>query len=135
MLDILEKLHKVNENDGNDDYEMDVDLSVYMEGLQDGEEHRYPDSIHMKYNIQVEYRSWGIKDISVIPREAVGFEVEIIDVNDDIVDTVNVELDFDQYSKISWVPGAGFAPESIEVTIKRDGTVTDIDFNFYYASH
>lgn len=133
MHDIFDKLHKVNEA-SEDTYEMDVDLVVLGDGFGD-ELPQYPDKIHMEYSIIVEFRSWGIKDISVIPRKADSFEVEVTDIEDNVVDTLNVELDFDQFPQVSWVPGAGFAPESLEVGVKRDGTVSGIDFNFYYASH
>lgn len=129
MRKILEKLTEAD----RDEFNMDVDVTLYVDGLEDGEESRVTDKVQLLYSIDIEFRSWGIKDILVIPRGYVEFEVEIMDVNDDLVDTLSVKLDFDNTDiPISWMSGDGYAPESLEVTIARDGTLTNAELNFYF---
>ena len=130
MRKILEKLTEAD----SDEFNMDVDITLYVEGLEDGEEHRVTDKVQLLYSIDVDFRSWGIKDISVIPRGLVEFEVEIVDVEDNLVDTLPVKLDFDDKDiPIIWMSGAGYAPESLEVAINRDGTLTKAELNFYFV--
>lgn len=127
MRELFEKLT-------DEEFNMDVDVTLYVEGLEDGEESRVTDKVQLLYSIDVDYRSWGIKDISVIPRGLVEFEVEIVDMEDNLVDTLLVKLDFDNTDiPIFWVSGAGYAPESLEVAVNRDGTLTKAELNFYFV--
>ncbi len=135
MREIVEKLSNLNEADEN--YSINVDtVSVYVDGLKDGEEEQSPDSIRISYDIEIEYRDWGIKDITVTPRGRVEFDVEIVDAEDNHVDTIEVLFDFDAVDwHIDWLPGSGYAAESLTIRINREGGVEDVAVGFYYPSH
>ena len=75
-----------------------------------------------------------IRDISVVPKGKVEFEVEIVDVNDRVVDTISVSVDIDDV-KLVWVSGSGYVPESLIVRVDRTGKVVDADLNFYFQDH
>lgn len=130
MQDIVEKL--LNEDDES---RHTVDLRVYVDGLEDGEESSYADEIELKYAIEIEQRNWGIKDIEVSMRGTVEFEVDILDVDDNVTDTIPVKFDFSEIDyQISWMKGAGYAPESLEVELSKDGKIIRVDVNFYYIT-
>ena len=133
MRNLFEKLTEADRAEQTD-FNMDVDVTLYVEGLEDGEESRVTDKVQLLYSIDIEFRSWGIKDILVVPRGVVEFEVEIVDGDDNLVDTLLVKLDLDNTDiPIIWMSGTGYAPESLEVVINRDGTLTKAELNFYFV--
>lgn len=132
MQDIYEKL-----NEADDNYTIEVDsVLVYVHDLKDGEESLGPDKVTMSFDIEIEYRSWGIKDITVTPRGRVNFEVEIVDADNNHVEDLEVDFDFvDVNYDIDWISGSGYTIESLTVEINRDGTVTSVTVGMYFPSH
>ena len=135
MRKILEQLTEADKT-GSEEFSYDTELTLYVDGLEDGEEASGPKEVNLTYSIYTEWRSWGLKDISVIPRGKVEFEVEIVDGEDRVVDTILVKLDLDDKDiPITWVDGASYVPESLEVIVDRDGTLTKAELNFYFQDH
>lgn len=132
MQDIYEKL-----NEADDNYTIEVDsVLVYVHDLKDGEESLGPDKVTMSFDIEIKYRSWGIKDITVTPRGRVNFEVEIVDADNNHVEDLEVDFDFvDVNYDIDWISGSGYTIESLTVEINRDGTVTSVTVGMYFPSH
>lgn len=133
MDDIFESMLRTDETE-SDEFRSDTDLTLYIDDLADGEEAHGPDSINLTYTIYVEFRSWGIKDIAVSSRGKIEFEVEIVDAEDNEVDTITVSIDAEDI-KLQWVSGAGYAPESLEVRADRTGKLIDAELNFYFQDH
>jgi hypothetical protein len=113
--------HLVNES-VRGDYEAGVDLSVTMEGkyvppdddightldMAGGIERNYaeemevisPKQVEIGFNIDIEYRSWGIKDIMVQPSGHGPIEVLLVDAETldeyNPIKTLDLEIDFSQ---------------------------------------
>ena len=135
MRDIYEKLVEEDGASPEDEFSMDVDLELHVEGLGDGEASSVPGKVSLTYRIELDWRSWGIKDINVAPLGEVEFEVEIVDVEDSPVDTIPVNIDFvDVDTALNWVAGHSYVPESLEVSINRSGEITGVELNFYFQS-
>lgn len=133
MQGIFEKLIEADKTE-QDEFSYDTELTLYVDGLEDGEEIRGPKEVNLTYAIYTEWRSWGLKDISVVLKGEVEFEVEIVDVDENVVDTITVSIDSDDV-KLVWVSGAGYVPESLEVRVDRTGKLIDADLNFYFQDH
>lgn len=134
MFDKL--LEKVNEQLGEEDFRSEVDLQVYVKDLEAGEDVNIYDVDRKKlltYTIDVEYRSWGIKDISVMPKGVIEFEVEIIDVDDKVVKTLPVKIDFSTVDcSIEWMEGKSYDPSDLEVYLTKDGKIEEVTLSFYF---
>ena len=132
MRDIYEKLNEADET-----YTVEVeDVFVEVDGLAENEDSRYSGSAQVSFDIDIDFRSWGIKDISIIPRDRVNFEFEIVDAEGNVVDTLEVDFDFvDVDWKIGWTSGSGYAIDSLEVLVNRDGTVKNVELIMYYPGH
>jgi len=134
MFDKL--LEKVNEQLGEEDFRSEVDLRVHVKDLADGEDANIYDVDKKKlltYSIDVEYRSWGIKDISVMPKGVIEFEVEILDADDKVVKTLPVKIDFSMVDcSIEWMEGKSYAPSDLEVYLTKDGKIEEITLSFYF---
>jgi len=134
MRDIYEKLTEEDGASPEDVASMDVDLELHVDGLGDGEAVSEPERVSLTYRIEVEWRSWGIKDINVTPIGEVEFEVEIVDdVNGNLIDTINVNFDMGDV-KIHWVQGHSYVPESFMVRVDRSGKLLEAELNFYFQS-
>lgn len=133
MREIYEKLVEEDGASPESGGSMDVDIELHVDGLGDGEAANGPEKVFLYYAIELDWRSWGIKDINVFPKGEVEFEVEIVDVDDNVVDTVNVSIDISDVG-ISWVQGHSYVPESLMVRIDRSGKLLETELNFYFQS-
>jgi len=133
MQDIFEKLIEADKTE-QDEFSYDTELTLYVDGLEDGEEAAGPKEVSLTYAIYTEWRSWGLKDISVILKGEVEFEVEIVDAEDNVIDTIIIRFDSDD-AKLMWVSGGSYVPESLEVRVDRTGKLIDADLNFYFQDY
>jgi len=132
MRDIYEKL---TEDSSEDQPHMDVVLILNVDGLGDGETAAGPETVPLAYDIEVDWRSWGIKDINVAPRGEIEFEAELIDVDDNVMDTITINLEFEAIEvDLQWIAGHSYVPESIEIRTDRSGKVLGVELNFYFQS-
>ncbi|MBE3101903.1 MAG: hypothetical protein IMZ47_06495 [Firmicutes bacterium] len=135
MRGIYEKLTEEDGASPEGQVGMEVDLVLDVEGLGDGETASGPGKIPLKYDIEVEWRSWGIKDINVSPRGEVEFEAEILDAEGNVRDTITVSFAFvDIDVDLRWVAGHSYVPESIEIKTDKTGAVLGVELNFYFQS-
>ena len=133
MRDILERLTETDKT-SQDEFSYDTELEVHVDGLEEGEESGGPKEVTLTYSIYTEWRSWGLKDISVVPKGKVEFEVEIVDVEGDVVDTLSISVDSDNIGLV-WVSGANYVPESFVVRVDRTGKLIEADLNFYFQDY
>jgi len=135
MREIYEKLVQEDAAASQDTYSSDVDLELYVDGLGEGEITVDPEKVSLTYSIELDWRSWGIKDINVAPKGKIEFEVEIVDVDDNVVDTIVVNIDFGSIdTDLVWAAGHSYVPESLVVRVDRSGRVLSTELNFYFQS-
>ena len=129
MDDLLNRLRKVNEaNDrGSSEYNStDVDLSVDMN--VDDVEVIAPDKLHLDYGFNLDWRTWGIKDIEI--------ELNVDPQFDVTVDGESIEITVPVASiNISWTPGKHYIPSILSVVIDRTGKVNSAELVVYYIEH
>lgn len=132
MFDKL--LEKISEQ-FDEGYKCDVTINAYVNGLKPGEVESVSDKKQqLIYDIEIECRSWGIKGIDVTPRGMVEFDIEILNVDDEVVDKIPVKIDFDIIDyDIEWQKGSGYAPDTMDVRLTRDGKIKEVTLNFFYV--
>lgn len=112
------------------DFIAEVDASVYMEGerqqgdpileVEDGK-------LRVVYNIDIEYRSYGIKEINAINFKLLPFnlvnlnleEPEVVVRNNDITDLSGIQMERSGEDE----EFGSFYPKSIELHIDNDGNI------------
>jgi len=111
------------------DFVADVDVDVYMEGDR-GYDEPLLDVVDRKlrvvYNIDVEYRSYGIKEINAINFRILPFELEDTNREDpevvmkqrDVIDASGMRVEHDSDSSFG-----SFYPKKIELHIDKGGNV------------
>ena len=111
------------------DFVADVDVDVYMEGDR-GYDEPLLDVVDRKlrvvYNIDVEYRSYGIKEITAINFKILPFELEDTNREDpevvmkqrDVIDASGMRVEHDSDSSFG-----SFYPKKIELHIDKGGNV------------
>lgn len=110
-------------NEANESYMADkVDLSVY-----DGDDNmEWGRTVRVKYNLDIEYRSWGIKDITPVIVD----DIEIVGWNQETGEETAITIlssDID----IEWVDADTYSPFELDVTLK-DGKVDAAVMTFGY---
>lgn len=142
-MDIFENLQRINEQE--DYYRNNVELTVDFEspapgvtGLDDDYYVEALDNVELQFDIDVEHRSWGIKDINVALRGVIDFEVIL---RSNLPDeegkevVIPVKIDFSEVdTEISWIEGSGIAPAELHVTLggEEGKEVTKVEVDFYY---
>lgn len=111
------------------DFVAEVDADVYMEG-QRNEGDPILDVVDKKlkvvYNIDVEYRSYGIKEITAINFRILPFELENLNLEEpevvlnqrEIVDVSGIKIEHERESSFG-----SFYPKRIELRIDNNGNV------------
>lgn len=111
------------------DFIAEVDADVYMEGERTSEEPLLDvvdRKLRVVYNIDVEYRSYGIKEISAINFRILPFELENLNMEDpevvmkqrEVLDASGMEVERDSDSSFG-----SFYPKKIELRIDKGGNV------------
>jgi hypothetical protein len=117
------------EQSGND-FMIEVDADVYMEGER-GSNEPILDVVGKKlkvvYNIDIEYRTYGIKEIIPSNFRILPFEIEDLNLEDpeivayqrDILDASNIQVE----RKGNESKYGAFYPDSIELVLDKEGKV------------
>lgn len=112
-----------------------IPVSIYMDGLEEGQETIIDsgEQVQLSYELEMDYRSWGIKDINVsgVRLDQDVLTVGIFDAEDNQVDEVEVRIDASQPT-ILWEPGSGYAPVMLIVRCDRKGNVSEVELHFFY---
>jgi len=119
----------INEADdrGSSEYNSsEIDLEINSgDGSVSG-----PDKIRIDYRFDLEWRSWGIKDIEIALNVNPQFDVTLLD-----GENSEVTVPFENIN-ITWVPGKHYIPLSLSVEIDEDsGDVKSADLNVSYIEH
>lgn len=130
-MELLNKL--LNEQEDNS-YQLEVPVTIYMTGV----DVEAPDKVLISYDIDIDFRSWGIKDINIFPRKISDFDITIVTWTDDAdkesEDVLPISIDLTKIEpSIYWTEGSGFAPSALEVHIDpKTKEVTEVEIEFYY---
>lgn len=109
-MDFIESLTK-ELMEASDTYSVKVDLDVMQPGMEI--EFGFPDQVEVKFEIDMDVRSWGIKDILVIPKGKVVIPLD--------VDGKDVEIEVDLETAVLEYEEADFiSPTELHVTIDKD---------------
>jgi hypothetical protein len=111
------------------DFIAEVDVDVYTEGDRTSEEPLLDvvdRKLRVVYNIDVEYRSYGIKEINAINFRILPFELEdtnreeseVVMTQREVIDASGIRVERDSDSSFG-----SFYPKRIELRIDRDGNV------------
>ncbi len=135
MDDLVEKLMNIKLNEEAEDnfYRINIPLNFNITDLPVDHE---VSSIkaNVSFEIEMEYRSWGIKDISIVPRGVVNFEIEITDTDDKVVNTISGKIDWLEVSyEFNWINGNAYTIEDLEVDMDMRGLVSKVTINAIYS--
>ncbi len=116
-----------------------VDLEVYVIDLDSaaGEDIEVAETVAMKFEIQMDHRSWGIKGIECVPKGNVRFHLKITAPDKDEYDATIFEKDLAvdlSDAEVELQPGHAYTPASLEVEVNRKGEVQKVLVTFYYIS-
>jgi len=137
-MDIFESFQKINEQE--DFYRNNVEVSVEFEspGLDDDQYVDVLDNVELQYSIDIEERSWGIKDIKVSLQGVVEFDIIIrsnLPDEEGKEKVIPIRIDFsDVTPEINWIEGSGIAPAELHVLVGGEGKVKHVEVDFYYWS-
>jgi len=84
-------------------------------------------NVIINYDINIEYRSWGIKDIDAVPRGQVELDIQV----DNKSEVITVNLDD---VKVYWVAGGAYAPLNLLVFLDEDFGVKEVSLKFMFIS-
>lgn len=117
-----------------DGYRAEVQVTIYASNyvkarnLGDIENN---DRVSVAYDIDIEFRSWGIKDITLSFRKPVTIHIVEQDLDSNVVGERDIEVDLST-AQIDWVEGDGYAPYELEVTLDAKGAASEVTMNCYY---
>lgn len=92
------------------------------------------DKVSIFFDLELDYRSWGLKDVSVSFSEPVSVYAESFDTySGESRGTKEFSIDLNKYiSSIDWVAGSSFVPVSLEVYLRPDETIETAVLVFSY---
>ena len=74
------------------------------------------------FYIDMEYRSWGLKGISVFFRDKITLAYTVVNQDTDAAEDKEVEIDLSNL-KVEWEPSGYYGPDSMYITLNADGSV------------
>lgn len=90
------------------------------------------DNVYLEYSLDVESRSWGIKNIDFsMLTESVEIEYETTDGDDENEGSIIVPL---EEMNIEWTAGRVYIPEKLVVELNEDGSLQDVTLLMYYIA-
>lgn len=95
-------------------YSSEVALDLTIKSGDKIEDASHPHKIMVHYEIEIEYRSWGIKGVELYVTEPVTIEYET-----DSGESKSITIEPDRI-EVGWEPGAHVAPYQLEVWLEGD---------------
>jgi len=128
----MERLIKQLNEQSDNLYTSQIDVSLMIEGT--AEDVEYSDKVTIKYRIGIEYRSWGIKDISIYAIEPI--EIEYMVEGETSYTTLKLDIsELRDTNKLleEWVAGGGYFIDSIDIYLNKDRSVRNVTLESVYA--
>jgi hypothetical protein len=141
MDELLRETMSVNEAET---YRHNVRLTLHFEDIQEGmpalDDDEFvdaPDTVDIEFDIDIDFRSWGIKDINVNFRGGLDFEIGVRSSlpGETKEEVIPIKVDFEETPpQILWVDGSGYTADEVHVTIsgKEGYPVKSVEVDFYY---
>lgn len=119
-MGLYDNLKKVHEQEDKLFYS-NVRVDIYHAGAQNKMIDVADGSVRVEYQIEIEYRDFGIKDINVYPEGEVTIEAEIVDEkNNKTPMTIKVDM---SKVRVEWQEGSGIQPLSMDIAVNENGEV------------
>jgi hypothetical protein len=120
--------------DSSEYYHADVELDINIQNKLKGVyyEIEAPKEVAIAYGMELEYRSWGIKDLNVTVKNTIEFDLIIIPEGKDEGKEVHIKIEPLDIKKISWVEGRSYTPSSLDVELDPEGKVVSVELFMYY---
>lgn len=112
-----------------DEYQREVELDFTVDGIDTDVE--VASKVLLKYTLEIDYRSWGIRDI--VPSFAFPVTITYLIEGEEKERTVVVDL---KEADISFIEGDAWTPLKLNVRVDKDGKVLskEIDMAFIHPS-
>ena len=136
-MDIYAESRKLQEAS---DYRMTTKVQVNVYPLNSDRDVDINESdVEITWDMEPEYRSWGMKGIDVTLRDTVTVLYTENIYTDDDEESVDKEIEIDlssiDHKNINWTPGSHVLPTALTVYLNEDGSVnyekTSIDFDYW----
>ena len=113
-----------------DGYQTEVKVYVSYPGDKDFD---WKDKTVIKYDIDVEHRSWGLKGITLSFSKP--FEVEVWERDGDgnVINERTIEVD-PKDMNISWKAGSLYSPVGVDVYLNEDLSIRSVDIECAYIN-
>jgi hypothetical protein len=127
---IEEMLQRVSEEVAFDEfYRKNVRLEINWMG--EGDVKAEPTEVQLKYQLNLDHKSWGLAGIELNPVGSVTFEVVVDDYSKGDTEEKairEVTLNFDELKELHmvWESGKTCSPETLEVTLDQAFKIVDV---------
>jgi hypothetical protein len=111
-----------------DYYETEVKIYVYTQGDFEVD---YDTKALLKYRIELEYRSWGIKSLYPVFSEPLEVRYSVLDAEGEPGEEKTVSVDLSN-AEVEYYEGSVFSPYEVEVKLDTEGKVLGATVNCSY---
>jgi len=116
----------------DDNYTSKIKVDLYIEGVEEDVEYT-PNAI-VRYRIDMEHRSWGIKDISISIIDPIDIDYRVEGATKDETLRVDIgELLASGVATESWMAGNSYSVEGIDIYLNNDRTIKSVGLDLNYA--
>jgi len=104
-------------------YKRVIDVNIEMPGMP-----TFPDRIkaEVAYELDMDVRSWGIKDIDVFPRGTTEFSFSAPNGDD-----IDVQVDLEE-AKVTYLSGGNIVPSQLKVVLDKAYNVVSSELEMYF---
>jgi len=131
--DVKKSFDKIVES--GDDFSAPIKVHTYVKSADSNRSYNTANT-QVQYSIDVDYRSWGIKDISIQLKDfkiSVESEEELDDEGRVIDASQSIEvIVYAEKVNIDWTAGKSYHPGDLTITIDEKGVLLSADLEFYY---
>lgn len=112
------------QSDGLNDYTAVVKLALYSQDHD--RELEYDKQVQIPYNIDLDIRNWGIKDISLLVTDTIEIPYSVVeyDANGEESSRQDKALTLDlSTAEIEWVAGGSFGLSELDISLTAEGGI------------
>lgn len=117
LYDNLKKVHEQEEQNYYSNVRVDLSFSGKSGKIIDPVD----TDVRVEYQIDVEHRDFGIKDINVYPQGEILIDAEVSDEQDNKT-PIQIKVDMSKV-RVEWQAGSGVQPLGLEVSVNENGEV------------
>ena len=125
MNNVFNSIYKNILKEDNGSYSTTVATSIYL-NLPKNLDYDFRHDVRVKFSIEMEARSWGIKSITVTPIQIETIIIEIQNKQNEIVKTIQLEIDPSKLKTEIAKPESYIGVDDLEIMADVNGV---IDYN------